>query len=363
MSQKYGAEPVVSGAVRVATEPPGGVIVPAAANRKTGRLTDAARAAIDAGMPDATRRAYREDLDRYAAWAEAAGRGGGLPATATDLTEYATFLAYGDGKGQAPSTIERARWAILKWHDLAGQPKPSTAGLVTVLKGYRAHLARTKAPKAAPRKATEATGDAITAMIATLDRGTPAGQRDAAIILVGFGIAGRRGEIAGLDITDITFAPRGMQLEVYRQKTRIMDHPVLMYQPKADTCPVQAAEQWITALAAVHRANGPLFPRINRHGRIAHPVMRDGQPIGDPGGRMTGQAVADVIRRGALAAGLGGRWSGHSLRRGLATELHKAGRDRRLIERQGGWTAGSAAVSGYIEDAERWMYDVLEGVL
>jgi hypothetical protein len=28
-----------------------------------------------------------------------------------------------------------------------------------------------------------------------------------------------------------------------------------------------------------------------------------------------------------------------------------------------GWEAGSRAVSGYIEDADRWLYDVLDGVL
>ncbi len=37
--------------------------------------------------------------------------------------------------------------------------------------------------------------------------------------------------------------------------------------------------------------------------------------------------------------------------------------ERRLIERQGGWAAGSRAVSAYIEDSERWLYDALEGLL
>jgi integrase len=231
------------------------------------------------------------------------------------------------------------------------------------MKGYRDHLAKAKSPKAVPRKASAAGRGMISAMLATLDWATPIGQRDAAIILGGFSIGGRRGEIASLDIGDITFHAKGMQVQVYRQKSRVMDDPVVMYRPDPVLCPVRAIETWTATLAAKGRITGPLFVRVNQHGHIAHPVMRDGQPIGDPDGRMIGQAIADVIRRAALAAGLGGRWSGHSLRRGLATEMRLVGMDRRLIERQGGWTAGSTAVSGYIDDADRWLWDVLEGVL
>jgi integrase len=92
-------------------------------------------------------------------------------------------------------------------------------------------------------------------------------------------------------------------------------------------------------------------------------MTRHGLPIGDPDGRMTGQAVAEVIRRRASGAGLAGRFTGHSLRRGLATSMHRAGAEREHIERQGGWTPGSKVVAGYIEEEERWLNDVLQGVL
>lgn len=333
---------------------------PVAPDRGGGGLSPAARAAVAAGMPETTRRAYRENVKLFEDWCAETGRDG-LPTDGGVLTEYATFRAY--ISGWAPGSVESARWAIVKWHSLAGHPPPSTEGLVSVLKGYRAHLAQTKDPKASPRKATAASRKMLVSMLAALDRSTPAGKRDAAIILLGFAIGGRRSEIASLDVGDLDFQERGLQVSVYRKKTRRLDDPVVQYRPDKAICPVQAALAWTSVLAANGRTSGPLFVRINRHGHLAHQLTRDGVPIGDPGGRMTGQAVADVIRRCAITAGLSGRWSGHSLRRGLATSMRQAGADRRLIERQGGWEAGSRAVSGYIEDADRWLYDVLDGVL
>lgn len=94
------------------------------------------------------------------------------------------------------------------------------------------------------------------------------------------------------------------------------------------------------------------------------PLTRGGVPVGDPEGRISGQAVGNVITRCAAAAGLAEARTGHSVRRGLATAVHQAKKqDRRYIERQSGWSENSTAVSGYIDDADRWLVDVLEGVL
>lgn len=336
-------------------EPPENL--PAVAGTPGHQLSEAARTAFEAGIADSTKYAYRRALRWFTDWCAEHGLTA-LPATAEVLTEYATWAAY--EKGKSPATIEQVRWAVVKWHELAGLPKPSTVGFSGVLKGYRAHLAQTHNPKAEPARATAADRDSITAMLATLDRTTLAGKRDAAIILVGFGIAGRRGEIASLNIESLAFDSQGMQISVYRKKTRKMEDPVLHHRPDENRCPVCAAQALIAALG---RTSGPLFVRVNKHGQAAHPVIRDGVPIGDPSGRIIGQVVANVIRRCVLKAGLTGKWSGHSLRRGAATQMHRAGIDRRLIERQGGWIAGSTAVSGYIDDADRWLNDVMEGVL
>lgn len=329
------------------------------APRRRGSLTPDAIAALAAGTPANTSRAYFGAIRRYADWCRDTGLGD-LPATAEDLTEYATHLAM---EGKAPVTIEGARWAIVKWHELAGQQAPPTDGLIRVLNGYRERLGVANDPKATPKKAVAAAPSALGLVLAAIDRTTPIGQRDAAIILVGFGIGGRRSEIAGLDIGRLDIRDAGMQVHVYRKKVKETQDPVIHRRDLAALCPVAAAEEWVAALAACGRTSGPLFVRVDRWGNLGAPIIRDDHEIGEPSGRMTGQAVGDVISHRARAAGLSGKWSGHSLRRGLATEMSKAGAERRLIERQGGWSAGSTAVSGYIEDAERWTYDALKGVL
>lgn len=322
-------------------------------------LTPRAREAFEAGIPANSKRVYRDTLERYRKWCAETGLGS-LPATAEHLTEYATYLA---DKGKAPGTIEGARWAIIKWHKLAGVTPPETVGLVGVLNGYRERLAETEDPKSEPKKAPVAQVDSLTKILSAIDRTTPAGQRDAAIILIGFGIGARRSELAGLHVRSLDIRSDGMQVKVYRKKVKKKDDPVIKRRDLATQCPVVAAEQWIATLRAHGRGDGPLFIRIDQHGNLAVPIMRGGREIGDPAGRMTGQAIGDVVRNRALFAGIGGQWSGHSLRRGLATEMHNAGATRRMIERQGGWRAGSTAVDGYIEDADRWLEDALNGVL
>ncbi|MDX3581627.1 site-specific integrase [Streptomyces europaeiscabiei] len=62
---------------------------------------------------------------------------------------------------------------------------------------------------------------------------------------------------------------------------------------------------------------------MTRHGRI----------IVDPAGRMTTEAAAEVVERLAIAAGLSGDWSRHSLRSSFATAARAAGHDPLEIAR------------------------------
>jgi hypothetical protein len=187
-----------------------------------------------------------------------------------------------------------------------GSPAPSTEGLALVLKGYREHLAIVRSPKGRPRKASPARRDSLAAMVATLDRSILVGKRDAFIILAGFAIAGRREEIASLNIDGITFRAEGMEVSVYRKKTRKDDAVVVHRRSDPGLCPVRATEDLIGAIAACGSQAGPVIVRIDRHGRPAYPMTRKGSPIGDPDGRITGRAVTQVIHRCAVTAGLSG---------------------------------------------------------
>ncbi len=69
---------------------------------------------------------------------------------------------------------------------------------------------------------------------------------------------------------------------------------------------------------------GELFRAINRHGTVRF-------------GRLSDRAVALIVKRAALAAGLNpAKYAGHSLRAGLATSAAQAGVSERSIMAQTG---------------------------
>jgi integrase len=84
-----------------------------------------------------------------------------------------------------------------------------------VLRGYAD--ARAKAKITGPRRAVPA---ALWAMLVTLERTTPIGAQDAAILLLGFANAARRSELAALDIADLHESEEGLKVNLYRAKVR-----------------------------------------------------------------------------------------------------------------------------------------------
>ena len=320
-------------------------------------LSDAAREAIMAGIPASTRRAYTADWSAFTAWCAEHGRVA-LPATAETITEYVTHLTLTPsartGRPLAPSSIERALAAIRTMHNASGVRPPETKAARKVLSGYRERLALAKDPAALPRKADAAEPDALRAMLATIDRETLAGKRDAALLILGYACAARISELSALDIADIRETHEGLLVTVYRRKVKRFSEVAVPYGRVPATCPVRAVRAYLAALAEVGRTSGPLFIRIDRHGRVAPPMTRGGKVIGDPSGRMTPEAIADVIARTADQAGLVGRWTGHSLRRGFATAARRAGAKLERIGRHGGWADGSKALLGYLEEGDRW---------
>ena len=329
------------------------------------QLSDAARAAVRAGVPESTRRAYDREWNAFVDWCAEHGRTP-LPATPETLTEYVTHLTTTPnertGRPLAPTSIERVIAAIRTTHKTANAPAPETKGARKVLSGYRERLALVKDPAALPRRATPALPEVLRAMLATIDRTKLAGMRDAALLLLGYAVAARVSELAMLDIGDVTETPEGLLVTIYRRKLKRHDEVAVPYGSNPATCPVRSIRAYLDALAKQGRTSGPLFVRIDRHGRIAPPITREGKTIGDPQGRMTAEAIADVVTRTAKAAGLKGRWTGHSLRRGFATAARRAGHPLERIGRHGGWADGSTALLGYIEDSDRWADNPVVGL-
>ncbi|MEU8031945.1 site-specific integrase [Streptomyces sp. NPDC049099] len=327
-------------------------------------LSAAAREALDAGTADSTRRAYSNDWAEFTAWCTRTGHHP-LPTSPETVVEYVTTLTTTPrpktGRPYSPRSIDRAIAAIRTAHSAANITPPSTKGARVVLRGYRDRLARAKNPAAKPRKAQPAVPSALRAMLDTLDRETLIGRRDAALLLLGYASAARVSELVALDLADVPETEHGIEASVYRRKIKAFTDTAIPYGSNLATCPVRAVRALREAMAEAGREDGPLFVRIDRHGRMAPPMVRRGVPIGDPAGRLTAQAAAQVVERAAEAAGLEGQWSGHSLRRGFATAARKAGHDLVRIGRHGGWADGSRALLGYLEDSDRWEENPVAG--
>lgn len=323
------------------------------------RLSPEARQALADAVPDNTAKAYEGDWRRFTDWAAGFGRRP-LPASPETITEYAVHLTKTPrprtGKPYGPSSIERALASINTAHHAAGQLPPDGKGARKVLAGYRAKLSTAGDPAARPKKASPAKPAVLRRFLAELDRTTFKGKRDAALLLLGVAVAGRASDLVLLDISSVTEHPedRGITVRVYRVKKKQWQDVAVMYGSNPDTCPVRAVRALIAALAEAGRTDGPLFVRAGSGGRIAPPMTRQGRPIGDPQGRMTTDAASDVVELLGELTETPGRWRSHSMRRGFVNAARDAGKDVVDIGRHGGWTDGSKALLGYIEEDDGW---------
>jgi integrase len=260
-----------------------------------------------------TLRGYRADWREFCAWCE----GHGVRALPAAPESVASYIAECAGRLKVGS-IQRRLNAIAEAHKAMGAESPTGAGIVrATLKGIRRTLGT-----AAVQKAPTLTDD-IRAMVDATDAGL-IGERDRALILLGFAGAFRRSELVGLDIEDCAFGKDGLTVTLQRSKTdqegtgRKIGIP---YGSNPETCPVRTLQAWIEQAGF---ASGPLFRSINRHRRV--------QP-----GRLSGIDVARVVKKLATRAGLDpANYAGHSLRAGHATSAAIAGASERSIMNQTG---------------------------
>ena len=114
--------------------------------------------------------------------------------------------------------------------------------------------------------------------------------------------------------------------------------------------PVALLRDWLEAAGIT---DGPVFRPVSRSGRVRG-LPRIGEPSPDPErkpARMTTQAVADIVKRYATAAGLDASTFGaHSLRAGYITTAAERGADLARIMDQSGHR-DTRTVVGYIRRA------------
>jgi site-specific recombinase XerD len=286
-----------------------------------------------ASKADATVRAYRGDAAAFEAWCSRYGFRS-LPASPEAV---AGFLVAEAEAGRASSTIGRRLAAIKYAHKLARQPDPTEDEAVrATMKGIRRKVGT------APDQKAAATADIVMAMLMRTPD-TLTGKRDRALLALGFAGAFRRSELVALDVSDLREDPEGLRVLVRRSKVdqegagfeKAIPHGRFIR-------PVTLLRDWLDAAGITE---GPVFRPVSRSGRVRM-TARGGNPA-----RLTTQAVADIVKRYATAAGLNASTFGaHSLRAGYITTAAERGADLARIMDQSEHR-DTRTVVGYIRRA------------
>jgi site-specific recombinase XerD len=305
---------------------------------------EAARAYAAESHAPRTREAYRYQWQTFAAWCEARQ----LEALPAEPATLAAYIAGRTDEGWKPASVALALTAIRAAHRAAGlEHAANHPAVVAVQKGAR------RAVGTVQRRAAPAVVDELRAMVGALPGladGAPTlgALRDRALLVVGFAGAFRRSELVALDVADVTDTADGLVVTVRRSKTDQEGAGVRVGLPfggNPATCPVRAVRAWLEAAGIT---TGALFRAVDRHGHV--------------GERLAGAEVARIVKRSAARAGLdASRYSGHSLRAGLATTAARAGKGDRAIMAQGRWTS-RGMVDRYVREARLFADNAAAGV-
>ena len=273
---------------------------------------------LGAALAANTLRAYAADLRHFLA------AGGKIPATPKCVATYLAQCA----QTHRSTTLSRRVVAIGRAHRLAGYPSPTDTPLVrATMQGIR-RVVGSAVSQVAPLQKTE-----LLQMVKGL-KGIR-GVRDRALLLLGFASALRRGELVSLDFEDVRFVDEGVLLHLQRSITDQAGEGRIIAIPRirGRHDPVRALSEWLDI------SSGPIFRRISR---ADHVLER----------RLTGQAVALVVKRRAVEAGLDpSGLAGHSLRAGFVTNAARNGASSSSIRRQTGHKS-DGMVQRYIRDTQ-----------
>ena len=270
---------------------------------------------VAAAKSPATIKAYRNDWRDFEAWC----RLHNLPSLPSTPETIALYIA-DQAATRAVGTITHRLTSITKAHQAAGlkESPASTRHFIVgeTMKGIRRVLGthqQGKDPLLADdiRKIVGAVPDSVL------------GLRDAALVLTGFAGAFRRSELARISVSDLSFTPEGVVIDLRVSKTdqdgagRKVGIPF-----GKDLCPVLALQAW---LEAAKISDGPVFRRVDRNG---NPSRRRG---------LQKDSIGKLLKRAAARAGMDvDPLGGHSLRAGCVTQAAMNGVCEFVIMKQTG---------------------------
>lgn len=141
--------------------------------------------------------------------------------------------------------------------------------------------------------------------------------RDRALMLVGYGGAFRRSELASLRVEDVQFEDSGLLLFLRKSKTDQVSRGVWVGigHGQGGTCPVAALQAWLDA--APHGEH--VFRQVTRWGKVPD------EPLSHHAINLLVKGWLELIGRDPA------EYSAHSLRAGICTDLTAAGVSQSLI--------------------------------
>lgn len=315
-------------------------ISPSATAEEIRRLAEATAKLIAHGKAANTRRSY---AGYWSAWCAHCRRVSANPLPADPMV-VASWIAALAGEKKSMSTISVAIAAIRDMHEQEGMTPPTSDPIVrSALHGARRLHGRPARPKKAM---TIEVLRKISAALRGQDQ-TERSVRDRALILLGWYAALRRSELAALRWSDLEESEEGLTVTIRRSKTdqagagKVKGLP---YQPDPVLCAIRAIQRWRKVLA-VRRGRDPLpdepvFVSIHRG-------IYGNEPL-------TGKWVAKTVKNAILRIGMDPKiYSGHSLRRGFATEAARRGKRLEQIQRHMGHSAISTTAR-YVEEGTRF---------
>ncbi|MFG2532812.1 site-specific integrase [Streptomyces sp. NPDC048516] len=288
--------------------------------------------------PDNTVRSYAADWKTWTAFCGQLQ----IPTTAATRGTLRAFVDYlWNREKRAYSTIDRKLAGVTvtlrTQYGVVISPEDTKAAR-ELLKDYRKKAEEAEEPARGRGKAPAMRLDTLRLIVDKCD-GDIFGIRDRAMLLLGFSIAARRAELAGLRLRNIRDDDNGLLVDVRVSKTEPRTVPV-PFGTNPATCPVRAWKEWVEA-AQIAAPDRHAFRRIHHTGAV--------QPQG-----LTPQRAGDLITAAGLRAGVEALFTGHSVRSGFATEARRKGKDRKAIAAITGHKEGSKVLDGYMQIVDQW---------
>jgi integrase/recombinase XerD len=254
---------------------------------------------VERGLAAATIRAYRGDLDDFAA---ARGTTDGWwrgPDTALRYLAARTRRGRPTDPGLAPTSLRRRAAAIRGFYRFAfGE------GLIDL--DVAAHVDLPRMPRLLPETLSVAEVERLLAAAAA------AGERDRALLELLYAAGLRISEAIRLDLEDVSLDGAFVRVIGKGDRERLV--------PIGEVA-IEALRGWL---------DGPRRLLVAAH--HVEPIRGGPVFVGERGGRIARQQAWATVKRAAAAAGLSERVSPHTLRHSFATHLLEGGADLRIVQ-------------------------------